>query len=93
MYEKIAFKVSGRVQGVCFRAYTEQAAREMDITCWVRNRPDGTVEGEAWAEKGKIDRFVAWLHKGSPHGRVDKVDIEIRGSKEERPFDFQIRYG
>jgi acylphosphatase len=93
MYEKIAFVVTGKVQGVCFRAYTEEAARDHDVTGWVRNRPDGRVEGEAWAAPESMEEFIEWLHVGSPHGRVDEVEVTRQGQAEERPPAFGTRYG
>ena len=93
MHEKIAYLVSGRVQGVCFRAYTERAANLLDVTGWVRNRTDGRVEGEAWGTASAIAGFVEWLEtKGSPHGRVDRVEVDRFGEKESRPDAFSIRY-
>ncbi len=92
-FEKIRFLVSGRVQGVCFRAYCEAAAAELDVTGWVRNCPDGRVEGEAFGTEDAIKDFIRWLKKGSPHGRVDTVDLEHPGPVEERPPNFGIRYG
>ncbi|MHC4944697.1 MAG: acylphosphatase [Planctomycetota bacterium] len=92
MYEKITFIVSGIVQGVCFRAYTQRAALKHDVTGWVRNRPDGSVDGEAFGTPEAVKGFVAWLHEGSPHGRVDHVNLSRDGSREERPPSFEVRY-
>lgn len=92
MYEKISFKVSGRVQGVCFRAYAQQAARELDVTGWVRNCPDGRVEGEAWGRSEAVRGFIQWLHKGSPHGHVDRVDLDPTETEADRPDSFDVRY-
>lgn len=92
MYQKISFVVIGKVQGVCFRAYTEEAARDRDITGWVRNRPDGRVEGEAWGAPESMENFVNWLHKGSPYGRVDEVELTREGEAETRPREFGTRY-
>lgn len=85
--------MTGKVQGVCFRAYTEKAAQEMDVTGWVRNRSDGRVEGEAWGKEEDIKRFSSWLHKGSPHGRVGEVDLNDLGPFDQRPAAFEIRFG
>jgi len=93
MYEKISFTVSGKVQGVCFRAYTQEAAVDMDLTGWVSNRPDGRVEGQAWGKMESVELFINWLKtKGSPYGRVDKLDVDRIGDHESRPESFQIRY-
>lgn len=93
MYEKIGFVVSGRVQGVCFRAYTQEAAHKYDLTGWVRNRSDGKVEGEACGFKENIQAFTLWLKtKGSPYGRVDHLDLDEMGTQENRANSFDIRY-
>ncbi len=92
MPEKICFKVSGKVQGVCFRAYAQAAAVEIDVTGWVRNMPDGCVEGEGWGTAEAIEEFVKWLHKGSPHGRVDHVEITRLGTEDQRPPSFGVKY-
>jgi len=92
MYEKISFVVSGRVQGVCFRAYAQEAARASDVTGWIRNRADARVEGEAYAERDDLERFISWLRQGSPHGHVDHVDLSRFEPVEERPPTFGIRY-
>lgn len=92
MYEKIYYVVSGRVQGVCFRAYAQTAAVERDVTGWVRNRRDGRVEGEAWGTTEAMEQFIQWLHRGSPHGKVEQVEVERSGHHGERPESFSIKY-
>jgi acylphosphatase len=67
--------VSGRVQGVFFRAYTSAEARRLGLSGWVRNLADGRVEALVEGEPEKVEALVRWLHKGSPHSRVDKVDV------------------
>lgn len=92
MFEKISYKVSGKVQGVCFRAYAQAAAADLDVTGWVRNCADGRVEGEAFGSPEAVESFVGWLHKGSPHGRVSDVEVERHDQEEHRPHSFGIRY-
>lgn len=60
--------ISGRVQGVCFRATTRDLARQMGVTGTVKNLPDGTVEIYAQATQEKLDQLVASLR--------EKFDIE-----------------
>lgn len=67
--------VSGRVQGVAFRYYTRDAAREVGATGWVRNLPDGRVEAVLEGDPPTVNSLVAWLHKGSPASSVDQVKI------------------
>ena len=92
-FEKIAFRATGRVQGVCFRAYAQDAALQRDVTGWIRNCPDGRrVEGEAWGRPEAVESFIRWLYDGSPYARVDRVDVDRLGPQEDRPPSFEIRF-
>jgi len=74
--------VSGRVQGVFFRANTQAEAQRRGVTGWVRNCFDGRVEAVFEGPKDKVQEMVAWCHKGPPFARVDKVEVlweEYRG--------------
>ena len=72
-YFKIAVK--GRVQGVSFRFYTQQAARQFSITGTVRNHADGYVEIQAAAEEQNMQAFVEWCHKGPALAEVTHVTL------------------
>lgn len=67
------FVVTGRVQGVGFRAATQRKGRELALTGWVRNRNDGCVEGAAYGAVDALDAFIDWLHQGPPAARVESV--------------------
>lgn len=67
------FLVSGRVQGVAFRAYTRQQALALGLRGHAVNLRDGRVEVFAAGEAGAIDRLGEWLRQGSPLARVDDV--------------------
>ena len=73
-----AFKatVSGKVQGVWFRDSTRQEAIKLKVTGWVKNIPDGTVYLEAEGEENNLKSLERWIHIGSPHSRVDRVDLQ-----------------
>ena len=73
-----AFKatVSGKVQGVWFRDSTRQEAIKLKVTGWVKNIPDGTVYLEAEGEENNLKSLERWLHIGSPHSRVDRVNLQ-----------------
>jgi len=75
-----AFKatVSGKVQGVWFRCSTRQKAVKLKVTGWVKNIPGGTVYLEAEGEENNLKSLERWLHIGSPHSRVDRVDLQWR---------------
>ena len=73
-----AFKatVSGKVQGVWFRDSTRQEAIKLKVTGWVKNIPGGTVYIEAEGEENNLKSLERWIHIGSPHSRVDGVDLQ-----------------
>jgi len=90
-HKRIHAIVSGRVQGVSFRYYTVQIARQLRLTGWVRNRSDGTVEAVAEGEVSAIERLITFLHQGPPAARVDDVQIEWQAPLSD--FDsFEVRY-
>lgn len=75
------YVISGRVQGVYFRASARGIARTLRLTGWVRNLADGRVEAIACGESAALDEFGRWLTQGPPHARVADVaadDIEPR---------------
>jgi acylphosphatase len=67
--------VTGRVQGVFFRAETRHAAMGHHLTGWVRNKRDGSVEAIAEGTPDDVQRLIEWCHSGPPLARVDTVDI------------------
>jgi len=67
--------ITGRVQGVFFRAYTRDAAQLIGVTGWVRNLPDGRVEAVLEGEADKVEKMIEWCREGSPMSRVDRVDV------------------
>lgn len=73
---QVTFIVHGKVQGVWFRAWTRDMAREMGVTGWVRNMSDGNVEGIACGSNELLKEFLIRLHDGPPLARVTSVDTE-----------------
>ena len=65
--------IRGRVQGVWFRAWTENVARDLCLDGWVRNRADGTVEAVFAGPAPVIERMIGNCHEGPPAARVDEV--------------------
>jgi acylphosphatase len=74
--ERLHAFVSGKVQGVSFRYYTLQEGRQLGVTGFVRNLPDGRVEVKAEGERATLEALVQFLHLGSPGASVSKVDVE-----------------
>lgn len=72
---RVKILVSGRVQGVYFRVFTQNKAKHFGVKGSVKNLPDGRVEIIAEAEHLTIDKFIKWCHKGPVTARVDHVEI------------------
>jgi acylphosphatase len=72
----IEARVHGKVQGVFFRASTQEKAEELNLTGYVQNEHDGSVYLEAEGNPDKLEKLVSWLHKGPEHARVDKVEVK-----------------
>jgi acylphosphatase len=68
--------VSGRVQGVYYRATTREQARDRDVDGWVRNLDDGRVEAVFEGPAEDVEAMVEWCHEGSDRARVDDVEAE-----------------
>ncbi len=65
--------VSGKVHGVFFRSSTENKAKELALTGWVRNLDDGRVEAVFEGEKENVEKMVEWAWKGPEYARVEEV--------------------
>ena len=83
--------ITGRVQGVFFRAETQRAAEQMGINGWVRNRPDGTVEGFFEGSQDQVEQMIKWCWQGSPRSKVTDVRVTWLPC-EEGLAGFSIRY-
>lgn len=81
--------VDGRVQGVCFRMETRRAALGFNVKGWVRNLPDGSVEGVFEGDPGDVDLLVDWCRKGPALAMVSNIRVTER--KPEGYGDFSIR--
>jgi len=89
MKTTIHFIVTGRVQGVFFRASCKKEADRLAVTGWVRNLPDGRVEGMASAAPEGLQAFQQWLNQGPPLAKVSNLQVS---DQPEQQFDrFEIR--
>jgi acylphosphatase len=70
------YLITGRVQGVGFRYFTQTAAVREGLNGWARNRADGAVEVFAEGEVEAVDRFEHHVRQGPPGARVSDVDVE-----------------
>jgi len=85
---RIRFVVTGRVQGVGFRACAQFEAQRRGLVGCVWNRADGAVEGHAEGPLDRVEAFAAWLREGPRGARVDRVDVEdMPALASERTFD------
>ncbi|MBZ0159285.1 MAG: acylphosphatase [bacterium] len=78
--------VSGRVQGVCFRACTSDEAAAAGVAGWVRNSSDGRVEAVFEGEKSAVEAMIAWCRMGPPAARVNAVEVTWEQPKGEHGF-------
>ena len=83
--------ISGRVQGVFFRATMQEEAERLGVTGWVRNLPDGRVEAVVEGPEEKVKQLIEWAHHGPPAARVEKVEVKWEQPKGEFRT-FSIRY-
>ncbi len=87
------FIVSGRVQGVAFRAYTRQQALALGLRGHAVNLRDGRVEVLALGDAESIDRLGAWLWQGSPLARVEDVQRHEASADSPAQVDEGFRIG
>jgi acylphosphatase len=76
MTKAYAIIVSGRVQGVFYRASTHQKASELGLKGFVRNEPNGDVYIEAEGDEQVVQNLISWCKQGPPRARVDHVDVK-----------------
>ncbi len=81
--------ISGRVQGVFFRDNTRRKAKELGLTGYAKNLPDGTVEVVAEGNENKIEEFVGFIREGPGIAKIEGIKIK---HKEPENFDgFDIK--
>ncbi len=80
----VRFVVSGRVQGVFFRASTRREALRLGVAGTARNLPDGRVEVVAAGSDDALGALETWLRHGPPAARVDGITLEVI---KDRPLD------
>jgi len=67
--------VHGLVQGVFFRDTCRQEAQRRDVTGWIRNVDDGTVQAEFEGPSDAVEAMVAWCREGPSRAQVDRVEV------------------
>lgn len=81
-----SIRVTGRVQGVFYRASARAEAERLGLNGFVRNEPDGSVYAEAEGETDALERFVEWCRRGPPQARVDGVEKASGTMRDYRGF-------
>jgi len=87
---KVRVLISGRVQGVFFRAHAKEKASELGLSGWVRNLDDGRIEAVFKGAKEKVEEMVRWCKKGPATAKVES--IKRLKAKEKGIEGFEIRY-
>ena len=73
---RVRLRIEGRVQGVFFRASTQDRAKRLGVNGWVRNCPDGSVEIAAEGARSQIDDLIAWCRQGPRGAQVQNMGIQ-----------------
>lgn len=82
-------RITGRVQGVSYRAWTVRTATALNLTGWVRNRSDGSVEALVTGPENAVQELIAKCKTGPSFARVDH--IESKEAEPENPGGFEQR--
>jgi acylphosphatase len=83
-------RLTGRVQGVFFRAWTQQQAQRLGVAGWIRNCPDGSVEAKLAGEEEAVGQLIDRMREGPPGAEVDHVEVEDVATE---VFDrFEVRH-
>ena len=82
-------RVTGQVQGVFYRAWAQGQARELAVSGWIRNCPDGAVEAHLQGAQESVERMIERMRSGPSNARVDDVDVEQ--AAEEPTGRFELR--
>lgn len=73
---RVHLVIRGKVQGVFYRASAREKATELELTGWVRNRADSTVEIVAEGERESLDALIKWCYVGPPDAYVTGADVD-----------------
>jgi acylphosphatase len=88
---RVRVVVSGRVQGVFFRASCAEQASRLGLSGWVANARDGSVEAAFEGDEASVVEMIAWCHEGPEWARVTGVDVHDEGPIGDRGFVVRTR--
>jgi len=85
----LRIRITGRVQGVCFRYYAKREANQLGVTGYAHNLPDGSVEALICGSAKQLNDMQRWLSHGPEMAHVDHVQTS-KETPEHIPSDFRI---
>ncbi|MBI1306795.1 MAG: acylphosphatase [Bacteroidetes bacterium] len=80
--KQVKIIVTGKVQGVYFRKFTQIQAKTLGVTGYVKNQADGSVFIYASGTEDQLKELEKWCYKGSPFSKVEKVDVRATHEQE-----------
>ena len=83
-------RITGSVQGVFFRAWAQGEARELNVSGWIRNCPDGSVEAHLSGDENAVERMVVRMRRGPANARI--ADVTVEDVPPENKGRFQVRH-
>ena len=83
------YLISGRVQGVGYRAFAAEGARRAGVAGWARNLDDGRVEVHAVGAAGQLEEFELWLRRGPRFAEVRHVEVTEAAASDVREFSIR----
>lgn len=78
----VHLNITGRVQGVGFRESLRMVAEALEMTGWVRNCADGSVEATLQGEESAVERVIEWCQNGPPDASVQYVNTTLQNASE-----------
>jgi acylphosphatase len=87
--ERAHVHVSGRVQGVYYRASTREQATDRGVDGWVKNLQDGRVEAVFEGDPDDVEAMIEWCHEGSDRAAVSDVAVEHEEPQGVRGFEIR----
>lgn len=82
--------VTGRVQGVFYRAWTKQQADALGVVGWIRNCPDGAVEAQLSGDEQAVVELIERMRRGPPGAHVTRLDANEIAPEADVEFDIRI---
>lgn len=83
--------ITGRVQGVFFRSEAQNTAKELGISGWVKNEPDGSISMLAQGEEDSLNAFLTWCKSGPEGAEVKNIEIKYISNPKIILVDFKIK--